>query len=74
MTNTKDFTYYLKVRTAEGKIESCNENNTAKGYRQSWYKTPKSAMKHLENHIAICKRCNNEILEAYCFTRSGKRF
>lgn len=72
--STKDFSYFLKVRTADGKIVNCNETNTARGYRQSWYKTPKAAAKGLKNAIAIAERCREEVLESYCFTRSGKRF
>lgn len=74
MTNSKDFSYYLKVKTPDGKIVNRNETNPARGYRQSWYKTPQAAIKGLKNNIAISEICNDEIIEAYCFTRSGKRF
>lgn len=74
MATTKDFSYFLKVRTAEGKIVSCNEANPSRGYRQSWFKTPEAAIKGLKNAIAIAKRCHEEVLESYCFTRTGERF
>ncbi len=74
MTSTKNFSYFLKVRTAEGKIENCNETNTSRGYRQSWFKTPEAAIKGLKNAISIAKRCHEEIIESYCFTRTGERF
>ena len=74
MANTKNFSYFLKIRTADGKIENYNETNTARGYRQSWFKTPESAIKGLKNAILIASLCDEEILESYCFTRTGERF
>ena len=74
MANTKNFSFFLKVKTAEGNIENCNETNTARGYRQSWFKTPEAAIKGMNNAIKIAKHCNHEIIEAYCFTRTGERF
>lgn len=74
MTNARDFSYFLKTRSPEGEITYWNETNTARGYRQGWYKTQKSAVKGMNNAIKIAKHCHHEIIEAYCFTRSGERF
>ena len=77
-TSTKDFSWILKVRNADGTVQCYNVSNPARGYRQGWYKTPKSAMKALQFALDIEKKCHEgegrEIIEAYCFTRSGKRF
>lgn len=75
MNNTKNFSWILKVKNPDGTIDSFNESNPQKGYRQSWYKTPKSAMKKLQEAINYEKNhSNREIIEAYCFTSSGKTF
>jgi hypothetical protein len=74
--NTKNFSWTLKIRDEDGTTDTYNVTNTARGYRQGWYKTPESATKALKAHIALAKKChpNAEIIEAYCFTRSGERF
>lgn len=75
-TNTKDFSWILKVRNEDGTIQCFNVSNPAKGYKQGWYKTPKSAKKALQFALECEKKyhAEREILEAYCFTRAGKRF
>ena len=74
--NTKDFSWILKIRNEDGTIGTSNASDPARGYRQGWYKTPKSAMKALQFAIDYVKKYhpNAEIIEAYCFTRAGKRF
>ena len=74
--NTKDFSWILKIRNEDGTIGVSNVSNPARGYRQGWYKTPKSAQKALQFALGCVKKYHPsaEIIEAYCFTRSGKRF
>lgn len=74
--NTKDFSWILKIRNEDGTIVTSNVSDPARRYRQGWYKTPKSAMKALQFALDCVKKYhpNAEIIEAYCFTRSGKRF
>lgn len=74
MNNEKNFSYVVKVRLEDGTINNYNETNTARGYRQSWFKTPQSAKKKMQQVINYNKSYNREIIEAYCFTRSGKTF
>ena len=63
------------MKNADGSIYTYNESNPTKGYKQSWFKTPKSALKRLNEELNHEKTFyNREIIEAYCFTRSGKRF
>lgn len=73
--STKNFSWIMKVIDTDGKIRCFNVTDTARGYRQGWYKTAKSAMKALQYAINCEKHhANREIIEAYCFTRSGERF
>lgn len=76
MENTRDFSWILKVRNEDGTIQCFNVSNPARGYKQGWYKTPKSAMKALQFALECEKKyhAGREIIEAYCFTRAGKRF
>lgn len=76
MENTRDFSWILKVRNEDGTIQCFNVSNPARGYKQGWYKTPKSAMKALQFALECEKKyhAEREVLEAYCFTRAGKRF
>ena len=75
MNNEKNFSYVLKVKNADGTIYTFNEHNPNKGYRQSWFKTPKAATKKLQEIMNYEKtHSNREIIDAYCFTRSGKTF
>ena len=75
MNNDKNFSYVFKVKNADGTTDTYNETNIIKGYRQSWFKTPKAAQKKLQSIINFEKtHLNREIIEACCFTRSGKTF
>lgn len=76
MENTRNFSWILTVRNEDGTIQSYNVSDRQKGYKQGWYKTPKSAMKALQFALDCEKKyhADREIIEAYCFTRSGKRF
>lgn len=73
--NTKDYSWIMTVKNADGTKKSFNVSDKMRGYRQGWYKTPKSAKKALEYAMNYEKlHGNREIIEAYCFNRSGKRF
>lgn len=74
--NTKNFSWILKIRDEDGTTDTFNITNTARGYRQGWYKTPESAKKALQFYLDFAKKLhpNAEIIESYCFTRSGERF
>lgn len=74
MNNEKNFSWIVKAKNEDGTINTHNESNPARGYKQSWYKTPKSAMKKMQETVNYEKAHNSEIIEAYCFTRSGKHF
>lgn len=75
MNNEKNFSWVLKVKNPDGTIDTFNESNPAKGYKQSWYKTPQNAAKKLQEAINYEKKTNNrEIIESCCFTRWGKTF
>ena len=75
MTEQKNYSYVLKVKDADGTVYCFNETNSNKGYRQSWFKTPKAAIKKLQEAINYEKSHNNRVIIcAYCFTRSGKHF
>ena len=75
-TRTKDFSWILKTREQDGTIKIYNISDPVKRYKQGWYKTPKAAMKALQFAIDCTNKWHegSEIIEAYCFTRSGKRF
>lgn len=72
--NAKNFSWVVVSKKSDGTLKIYNENNPSKGYRQSWYKTPQSAMKKMQEAVKCAKAHDNEIIEACCFTRSGKTF
>ena len=74
MTNTKNFSWVVVAKNSDGTLKIYNENSPSKGHKQSWYKTPKSAMKKMQETVNYVKAHDNEIIEACCFTRSGKTF
>lgn len=74
MNNEKNFSWIVKSKNEDGTINTYNESNPARGYRQSWYKTPKSAMKKMQEVVNYEKAHNREIIESCCFTRWGKTF
>ena len=75
-TSTKDFSWILKYREPDGTIKVSNISDPVRRYKQSWYKTPKAAKKALQFALDCVNKWHegSEIIEAYCFNRSGKRF
>lgn len=66
----KDYTFCLTMRSKDGKIEYLNEDNRAKGYRKSWFKTEESARKHLANQIELHQFFGSTLIEWTLFNRN----
>lgn len=58
----KDYSFNLKVKTAEGKIINKNETDTARGYRKGWFKTAEAAKERLGREINWANYCGETIL------------
>ena len=41
----KDYTWQMSARNENGELVQANNADTARGYRQSWYKTEEAARK-----------------------------
>ena len=67
----KDYTYTMKIKTEDGKIEYRNETDTAKGYRKSWYKTEEKARERLDRDIRNAEFYNYVVLEWTLYNRNN---
>ena len=73
MTREKNFSYEITCKDLErGGFYKVNQENRAKGYKQSWFGTETAARKALKNEIKFNASCSScEVVSWKLFDRNG---